>query len=93
MQQVRHKLRGAIVDLSRHGCDLTDPLMNDGDRADDATFHLAYLEEYCGSRLTVNEVMDMAHGIMRDIQAARYDGFFHPRLADPQGPNVGPTDL
>ena len=54
------KVRAAIADLGRYGCDLTDSSIDDGIRTDDARFHLPYLEEHCGFNLTVEEVIDAA---------------------------------
>jgi hypothetical protein len=67
-----YTLRAAIAHLSRHGCDLTDPLITDRIRADDASFHLGYLEEFCGRRLTVDEVLRVAHPMTRAHRRERH---------------------
>ena len=54
------RLRSAVRDLARDGCDLADPAIDRHIRADDAAFHLGYLEERCGSRLAVAEVVAVA---------------------------------
>ena len=63
-----NRIRAAIAHLRGDGCDLTDPSINDGIRADDATFYLGYLEELCGFRLTPDEVVRIAHGMMTDAE-------------------------
>jgi hypothetical protein len=66
MGNAGHTLRAAIAHLSRHGCDLTDPFVTERIRADDASFYLGYLEEYCGRRLTVGQVLRVAHRMTRE---------------------------
>jgi hypothetical protein len=60
------KIREAIAHLACDGCDLTDPSVNGNLRTDDATFHIGYLEEDCGFRLSVTEVIAVARAMMRE---------------------------
>jgi hypothetical protein len=71
MEHHGQKLRAAIAHLSRHGCDLTDPFINERIRADDANFHLGYLEEICGCRLSVEDVLRVAHRMARESRRDR----------------------
>jgi hypothetical protein len=59
------KIREAIAHLATDGCDLTDPSIRGNLRSDEAHFHLGYLEEDCGFRLSIEEVLAVARAMMR----------------------------
>jgi hypothetical protein len=67
MGQRGQKIREAIAHLAGDGCDLTDPDVSPRLRADDVAFHLGYLEEHCGFDLTVDEVLAVARGLMKEL--------------------------
>ena len=60
------KIREAIAHLAGDGCDLTDPSIEGNLRSDEAQFHLGYLEEDCGFRLSIAEVLAIARAMMRE---------------------------
>jgi hypothetical protein len=60
------KIREAIAHLATDGCDLTDPSIKGNLRSDEARFHLGYLEEDCGFRLSIDEVLVVARAMMRE---------------------------
>ena len=60
------KIREAISHLATDGCDLTDPAIKGDLRSDEARFHLGYLEEDCGFRLSIEEVLVIARAMMRE---------------------------
>jgi hypothetical protein len=66
------KIREAIAHLASDGCDLTDPSVNARLRTDDATFHIGYLEEDCGFRLSVDEVITVARAMMREVGGGQH---------------------
>ena len=78
----QRELRAAIAELAEDGCDLTDPAINDGLRADDAAFHLSYLEECGRRRLPLDEVLDAAQAMMKAAHAAHA----HSRHLPPDHP-------
>ena len=88
----QQKLWAAITDLARHGCDLADPAMTVGTLADDGAFHLGYLEEVCGFRPTVGEVVHVAHLMAADLRRhAAADIGSHRLPAEHVGSGRGPT--
>jgi hypothetical protein len=68
MGQRGHKIREAIAHLAHDGCDLTDPSVAARLRADDVAFHLGYLEEDCGFRLTTDEVVGVIRTMMKELE-------------------------
>jgi hypothetical protein len=60
-----NKIREAIAHLASDGCDLTDPSIKGNLRSDEARFHIGYLEEDCGFRLSIDEVLAVARSMMR----------------------------
>ena len=67
MGQRGQKIREAIAHLASDGCDLTDPSVNARLRADDVAFHLGYLEDHCGFRLTTDEVLVALRALMKEL--------------------------
>lgn len=61
-----NRIREAIAHLAVDGCDLTDPSIKGNLRSDEARFHMGYLEEDCGFRLSVDEVLSVARTMMRE---------------------------
>jgi hypothetical protein len=68
------KIREAIAHLATDGCDLTDPSIRGNLRSDEAHFHLGYLEEDCGFRLSIDEVLGVARAMMREGGAQPVSG-------------------
>jgi hypothetical protein len=71
------KIREAIAHLATDGCDLTDPSIKGDLRSDEARFHLGYLEEDCGFRLSIDEVLVIARTMMREGGVAQASGNGH----------------
>ena len=61
------KIQEAIAHLAGDGWDLTDPSVGARLRADDVAFHLGYLEDHCGFRLTVDEVLVAARALRKEL--------------------------
>ena len=77
MEHHGQTLRAAIADLARNGCDLTDPALKKRDREEDAHFYLGYLEEYCGTPLTLEQVLSGARAMMKDGGSSGPRGLLH----------------
>ena len=77
------KIREAIAHLATDGCDLTDPEIKGDLRSDEARFHLGYLEEDCGFRLSIKEVLLTARAMMREGGTPHASGNGHGRRSAP----------
>ena len=82
------RIREAIAHLANDGCDLTDPSIKGNLRSDEARFHIGYLEEDCGFRLSIDEVLAVARAMMREGGAQHAAGNGHGAAA---GMHVSPT--